>query len=237
MPCLLYCVTHLTPTVNVAAGVCNAAVESSEMLGVRVYWSNIEDAESCLGSPESLKQAAFQCHQVLREILAVTTPIPFRFPTLLDTSENLEQHLASEQELYRAALVRVEGAVQYDIVATWTDSDQPDAATPVSGREYLKRRQQAAERIAVVEGKLKGVTAESVREWRGRQERKTYHWFALVPRECRERFLASLRGAGGSSTPSNPSAGFAAGPISGVRLRLSGPWPPSEFVAARGERG
>ncbi len=39
-----------------------------------------------------------------------------------------------------------------------------------------------------------------------------------MPRDCRERFLASLRSAGGSE---------------GVRLRLSGPWPPSEFVTAR----
>jgi len=222
MPVLLYCVTQPTPAVDIATGVCDAMVESREMLGVRVYWSEVQDTESCLGSPEALKQAALQFHNVLREILKTTTPIPFRFPTLLDRSENLEQHLASEQELYREALARVEGAVQYDIVATWTDNDQADSAAPVSGREYLKRRQQAAGRIAAVEGKLKGVTAESVREWRGRQERKTYRWFALVPRECRESFLASLRGAGGSE---------------GVRLRLSGPWPPSEFVAPRGERG
>jgi hypothetical protein len=222
MPVILYCVTQPTPAVEVATGVSDAMVESREMLGVRVYWSEVQDTESCLGSPEALKQAALQFHNVLRGLLKTTTPIPFRFPTLLDSSENLEQHLASEQELYREALGRVEGAVQYDIVATWTDNDQADAAAPVSGREYLKRRQQAAGRIAAVEGKLKGVTAESVREWRGRQERKTYRWFALVPRECRESFLASLRGAGGSE---------------GVRLRLSGPWPPSEFVAPRGERG
>jgi hypothetical protein len=112
--------------------------------------------------------------------------------------------------------------VQYEVIATWSDEPSPDSAAPISGREYLKRRQQAGERIAAVENKLKRVAAESVREWRGRQERKSYRWFALVPRECRERFLSSLRGAGGSE---------------GVRLRLSGPWPPSEFVAPRGERG
>ena len=222
MPCLLYCATQPSAAVNVAVGVCNAVVESRAMLGVRVYWSNIEDSESCLGKPESLKQAALQFHQVLREILAVTTPIPFRFPTLLDASDNLEQHLAPEQELYREALARVDGAVQYEIGATWADESGSDSAAPISGREYLKRRQQAAERVAAVESKLKSVTAESVREWRGRQERKTYRWFALVPRECRERFLASLRSAGGSEN---------------VRLRLSGPWPPSEFVAPKGERG
>ncbi len=77
-------------------------------------------------SPEVMKQAALQFHQVLREILAVTTPIPFRFPTLLDSSDNLEQHLAAEQELYRDALARVENAVQYEIVATWTEDTAAD---------------------------------------------------------------------------------------------------------------
>ena len=222
MPCLLYCVTQPTPTITVAGGVCAADVESREMLGVRVYWSNLDDAQSCLGSPEQMKQAALQFHQVLREILATTTPIPFRFPTLLDTSDSMEQQLGPEQEMYREALERVAGTVQYEVIASWTDEPTADLAAPISGREYLKRRQQAGERISAVESKLKRVAGESVREWRGRQERKSYRWFALVSRECRERFLASLRGAGGSE---------------GVRLRLSGPWPPSEFVAPRGERG
>ncbi len=112
--------------------------------------------------------------------------------------------------------------MQYEIVGTWTDDQEADFSKPVTGKEYLQRRQQASGRIAAVESKLKSVTADSVREWRGRQERKTHRWFALVPRENREKFLAALRTAGGSE---------------GIRLRLSGPWPPSEFVTPRGERG
>ncbi|MGC2109207.1 MAG: GvpL/GvpF family gas vesicle protein [Candidatus Korobacteraceae bacterium] len=222
MACLLYCVTQTSPTVTVALGVCDATVQSREVLGVRVYWSNVDDPEKCLGEPQLVKKEAVQFHQVLREILAVTTPIPFRFPTLLESEDVLEQQLATEQELYRSALERTAGAVQYEIVGTWTGEDEADLATPVSGREYLKRRQDAAGRVAALDQKLKGVTAESVREWRSRQDRKTHRWFALVARESREKFVAALRGAG---------------PSEGVRLRLSGPWPPSEFVAPRGENG
>jgi hypothetical protein len=222
MPSLLYCVTQANQAVTVAAGVCAAAVQSREMLGVRLYWSNIDNPEAVIGDAESLKKEALQFHQVLREILAATTPIPFRFPTFIESEEVLEQHLAAEQELYRAALERTADAVQYEVTGTWAVEEQADLATPVSGREYLKRRQAAAGRIAAVENKLKSVTADSVREWRGRQERKTHRWFALVPRANRERFVASLRSAGSSE---------------GIKLRLSGPWPPSEFVAARGENG
>jgi hypothetical protein len=221
MAALLYCVTQPNPAVNIATGVSDAAVQSREMLGVRVSWGEIDDPQS-LADAESLKKAALEFHRVLREILAVTTPIPFRFPTLLESSEVLEQHLAPEQELYRDALARVDGAVQYEIVGTWTDEQQADLATPVSGREYLKRRQEALGRVTAVESKLKTVTADTVREWRGREQNKKHRWFALVPRADRERFIASLRTAGGSE---------------GVRLRLSGPWPPSEFVTPRGPRG
>ncbi len=222
MPSLLYCVTQPSPTVAVAAGVFDAVVSSRELLGVRVYWSDIDNPEAAWGEPALLKKAVVQFQQVLREILAVTTPIPFPFPTLLESAEVFEQHLAPEQESYRQALEQIDNAVQYEIVGTWADEQQADLATPVSGREYLKRRQEALGRVAAVEEKLKSVTADSVREWRARRERKTHRWFALVPRDNRERFIASLRGAGGSQ---------------GVRLRLSGPWPPSEFVTPRDDHG
>ena len=222
MACLLYCVTQPNPEVKVGAGVCEAAVQSREMLGVRLYWSQLADPQACVGEAEALKKSAVQFHQVLREVLAAATPIPFRFPTLLENEEVFEEHLAPEQEMYREALERVRDSLQYEVVGTWADEQQADRSQPVSGREYLERRKQTADRVAAVETKLKTVTGDAVREWRGRQDRKMHRWFALVPRENRERFLASLRTAGGSE---------------GIRLRLSGPWPPSEFVMPRGERG
>ena len=107
MPCLLYCVTQPGPEVKVSTGVAESAVRSREMLGVRLYWSEIPDPETTLGEPETLKKAALEFHQVLREVLAVTTPIPFRFPTLLENEEAIEPSLSAEQELYRDALARV----------------------------------------------------------------------------------------------------------------------------------
>ncbi|MGA7887446.1 MAG: GvpL/GvpF family gas vesicle protein [Acidobacteriaceae bacterium] len=216
---MLYCVTQPNQTVNVASGVCESAVQSREMLGVRVYWSDIADPEECWDTAESLGKAALQFHQVLREILAAVTPIPFRFPTLLENEDGMEQQLATEQELYRAALERIGDAVQYEVVGSWAVDEQADLATPVSGREYLKRRSLATGRIVAIDRKLKSVTADSAREWRARQERRSYRWFALVPRQNRDRFIASLRSAG---------------PSEGVRLRLSGPRPPAEFVTPPG---
>ncbi len=215
MASLLYCVTQPDEAVSIASGVCESPVQSQESAGLRAYWSEIASPEAFLGESEGLKKAQVQFHQVLREILVTTTPIPFRFPTLLESEAVLAQRIASEQELYRTALARIGEAVQYEMIASWAVDEQTDLATPVSGSEYRKRRQQVLARIAAMDNKLKSVTADSVREWRARQERKTHRWFALVPRDSRERFVASLRSAG---------------PSEGVRLRLSGPWPPSEFV-------
>ena len=135
-----------------------------------------------MGEAESLKKAALQFHQVLREILAVTTPIPFRFPTLLESDEVLEQHLAAEQELYRDALERMADAVQYEIVGTWTTEEQADLATPVSGREYLQRRQ-AGDRA----------------DRRGREQAE----------ECDHRFGAGVARAAGAQNASLVCAGAA----------------------------
>jgi Gas vesicle synthesis protein GvpL/GvpF len=222
MPCLLYCVTQPKSMATLAAGVCDTAVQARQMSGLQVYWSELTNPEECLGTAEFLKKAALQFHQVLRQLLAEVTPIPFRFPTLMENEEKIEQHLAAEQPTYLAALERVGDAVQYEVVGSWAADEQADLATPVSGREYLKRRSQATGRIAAIESKLKTVTADSVREWRARQERKNHRWFALVPRESRDRFVASLRSAG---------------PSEGVRLRLSGPWPPAEFISPPGKHG
>jgi len=215
MPILLYCVTQVNEGVSIAAGVCDSAVQSWESAGLRFYWCEIANPEACLSDAESLKKAASQFQQVLRQILAVTTPLPFPFPTLLDSADAIDERLVGERELYRTALERIGDAVQYEIVASWAADDQADLAKPVSGREYVKRRQEEAGRVAAVDSKLRSVTGDSVREWRARQERKTHRWFALVARKDRERFVSFLRSAG---------------PSEGVRLRLSGPWPPSEFT-------
>jgi hypothetical protein len=215
MPRLLYCVTQAKKSVSITAGICDSVVESHELEGLRFYWSEIANPGDWQRDAESLKKAASQFQQVLRQILSITTPLPFPFPTVMQSAEEMKDRLALEQELYLSTLGRIGDAVQYEIVASWPADEQTDLARPVSGREYTQRRQEAALRVAAVDGKLKGVTGNSVQEWRTRQERRTHRWFALVPRKDRKRFVACLRSAG---------------PSEGVRLRLSGPWPPSEFI-------
>ena len=216
MPCLLYCVTRAdSEVIATPVGVCDQTIQSHGSSGLRVYWSEIADPETALADGPARKNTELKFRRVLREVVTHFTPIAFPFPVVLTDLEAVEKYVVDEREHFEEALDRLGETVQYEMIASWTADDQADLATPVSGREYLKRRQEAEERIAAIDNKLKSVTAGIVREWRARQDRRKHHWFALVPRQDRERFITALRSAGSSE---------------GVRLRLSGPWPPSEFV-------
>lgn len=217
MACLLYCVTKSdVEPVRIAAGVCNEPVRLQEASGLRIYWSEIADPETTLAQSAARKSAESKFQQVLHEIVVHVTPVPFSFPLVLSDLDAVEKYIAEQSQFFCQALIRLADTVQYEMIASWTADEQADLATPVSGREYAMRRQEAAGRIAAIDTKLKTVTGDTVREWRARQDRRKHHWFALVPRENRDRFIAALRSAG---------------PSEGLRLRLSGPWPPSEFVS------
>jgi hypothetical protein len=219
---LLYCVTLAdAAAIKVASGVCNIAVRSVELGQIRAYLGDIADPDGCFGNAEALKNATAQFGQVLRGLLAATTPLPFEFPMLFERQQGLEEFITAHEPVYYEALQRVAGKAQYEIIATWDEERPADAATPVKGAEYLKRREVQMARVAAVDTKLKKVVGDFVLEWRTRQDRRNYRWFALIQRGQREAFLAGLRGAG---------------PSVGVRLRLIGPWPPMEFVKPLTER-
>ena len=130
MACLLYCVTQPNSEAKPTIGVCDTAVQSREMLGARLYWSELADPQACLAEAEALKKSAVESTKLL-DIGGKLTPIPFGFPTMSRSDEVFEQHLAPEQELYREALERVQNAVQYEVVGTWADEQQEDRSQPV----------------------------------------------------------------------------------------------------------
>lgn len=215
MACFLYCVTLKNgDTLSNLVGVAEQQVSSHELQELRVYWSEVSTPEALLKGPS--RQAAEQRYRgVLREVVSHTTALSLPYPSVVANLEELEKQLDLEQSRLQETLTRLAGNIQYELTATWTDNESKDFATPVSGKEYLKRRQESEARVAAIDGKLKVVTSGIVLDWRARKERRSHLWFALMPRDAREQFIGALRSAG---------------PSEGVRLRLSGPWPPDEFV-------
>jgi hypothetical protein len=181
---------------------------------MRVYWSEVANPDTLLEPPVRVP-AEQKFRQVLKDVVIRSTAIAFPFPALVADLEAIDSLVAEQREYYASAFERLADTVEYQLTATWADEQGSDLATPVSGREYLKRREESEARIAAIDTKLKSVTAGIVRDWRSRQDRRKHLWYALVQRDEREKFIAALRSAG---------------PSEGVRLRLGGPWPPNEFV-------
>ena len=217
MACLLYCVTpnHAEP-ISGLTGIADLPVVAHEASNLRVYWSEIANPETLLEPPVRVP-AEQKFRQVLKDVAIRATAISFPFPAVVSGAEAIDVLVAEHHSHYASALERLADTVEYQLTATWADEQSSDLATPVSGREYLKRRQESESRIAAIDSKLKTVTTGIVRDWRSRQDRRKHVWYALVGRDDREKFIAALRSAG---------------PSEGVRLRLGGPWPPTEFVDA-----
>jgi len=212
---LLYCVSLITqePTRDLI-GVGEQPVGLHDCAGLRVYCSDVANPET-LFEGASGKAAEGRYRQVLRDLVGVTTVIAFPFPALVEDEAAVDKLVAEQRAVTAEALTRLAGMIQYELSASWAEDESVDLGKPVSGAEYLKRRQQAEARVAATDTKLRSVTAGIVVEWRAKQERRNRLWYALLRLSDRERFIAALRSAG---------------PSEGVRLRLSGPWPPSEFA-------
>lgn len=146
--------------------------------------------------------------------MAGVTPVAFPFPAIVPDVDALDVLIREQEGGFVDTLACLGETFQYELIASWDADGRDDLATPVSGREYLARRQKSEARVAAMDSKLKMVTAGLVRQWRSRQERRSHQWFALIARNDRERFVRALRNAE---------------PSEGVHLRLSGPWPPTEF--------
>ena len=217
MACLLYCITpNVAERLPELAGVADQPLVSYEVPGMRVYWSEIANPDTLIEPPVRVP-AEQKFREVLKEVAVRGTAVAFPFPAVVTGLEAIDSLVTEHREYYANAFVRLADTVEYQLTATWADEHSSDLATPVSGREYLKRREQTESRTAAIDTKLKTVTAGIVRDWRSRKDRRKHVWYALVAREDRERFVAALRSAG---------------PSEGVRLRLSGPWPPGEFLGA-----
>lgn len=190
------------------------SVQPHDSEGLRMYWSEVANPETLLEGP-TRKLAEGKFRQVLREIAGIETAIALPFPAVVDSVEAIDAVWAEARNRYAEALHRLADMVQYELTATWAEEQGVDLATPMKGAEYMMRRQQREVRVSAIDNKLRTVTAGIVRDWRMRQERRNHVWVALLPYSERDRFIAGLRSAG---------------PSEGVRLRLSGPWPPNDFI-------
>jgi hypothetical protein len=213
MAILLYCIAKCDVQVsNSLTGVAGDPVVRSEIGPLATFTSHSSDSAVWL-RPE-LRASALEFHRVLSDVFKSAAIIPFRFPTIFESEELLAEHLQERSSEYKALLEKFSDAVQMEIRLTY-----PGLVTPSgSGTEYLKERQTTAHAIERFESDVHAILSSLVKDWRQRASKDGVRSFALVDRDRVAEFRNIMLNA---SVPNR------------LNVRISGPWPVSEFIEQR----
>ena len=167
--------------------------------------------------------------RVVHAIHARQTVIPLRYGCLMESEEQIVQLLEDHRREYEALLLRLRGMSEMGIRLLW-----PPSATPLPsiarspGAAYLAslrnrynsqdtpvaEEAQLADRIVAL---LDDCSTEQRREVSSSLQGRLLSLYFLTPKSGAEEFRRMTR------TISTPR---------GVKLLLSGPWPPYNFVAS-----
>jgi hypothetical protein len=212
MPLLLYCVAEKAGLPELASGVARLPVVACDEGDIAAIFSESTGAESWTGAP--LKESAREFHQVLRAVFQSRAVIPFRFPTLMQDRQELAAHLRERSPEYSAQLKKFQNSVQMDISITHAEARSASAPTG-SGAEYLQTRQRLSEELNGVADHLQQGAKEIAQEWIKRPAPQGARAFALIDRSSVASFNERLK-----LMPVPP----------GIVVRVTGPWPVTEFL-------
>ena len=177
MATLLYCVANRdAPPIESLTGVAGSAVAQSEICDLSVFTSSNSDSTGWLRP--RLQTSALEFHRVLRKIFKVTAVIPFRFPTIFETQEQLSQRLQERSVEYAGWLDKLRDVVQMEIRLTSSDLKEPVR----SGTQYLKNLQATIRSIESLANTLRSSSAPVWQDWRERPSKEGVRAYALVER-------------------------------------------------------
>ncbi|MCU1270526.1 MAG: Gas vesicle synthesis GvpLGvpF [Acidobacteriaceae bacterium] len=210
MAILLYCIAKRdVQASNSLIGVAGDPVVRTEIGPLATFTSCNTDSAVWL-RPE-LKASALEFHRVLSEVFKSAAIIPFRFPTIFESAEFLAEHLQERSSEYKALLEKFSDVVQMEIRLT-----HPGVGTRSgSGMEYLKERQTSVRATERFEIDVRAILSSLVKDWRQRTSKDEIRGFALIDRDQVAEFRNIMLNA---SVPD------------GLKVRISGPWPVSEFI-------
>jgi len=213
MAILLYCIAKCdVPLSKSLIGVAGGPVVRAEIGPLATFTSR--NADSAVWLRAELRTSALEFHRVLSEVFKSAAIIPFRFPTIFNSEELLAEHLRERSSEYNALLEKFSYMVQMEISLTYPGLGIPSG----SGTEYLKERQTTAHAIESFESDLRVLLSNLARDWRQRASKNGIRAFALVDRDRVAEFRNIMLNA---SVPKR------------LNIRISGPWPVSEFIEQR----
>jgi len=190
-------------------GVAGIPVERVDASELTALVSRSAESNVWLRAP--VRTSALQFHRVLVHIFESAAIIPFRFPTVLASDDELTALLSERADEYLSVLNRISNSVQMEVRV----SGAKFSGDASSGTEYLRERQKCLEVLNEFGARLRSAVSSVVREWSDDNLKDGQRHFALVERSKVAEFEQTMRGL----------------PVpEGIRVRVSGPWPVSEFL-------
>ena len=192
-----------------SAGVRGAALQVLESSSLNFLWSEVEWP---LAS-ESIQNDAVEFHRVITHVFAQTAVIPFRLLTVFDDAQALATFATGVQKDFLADLERLRNMAQMECVIYFKPQRDADRS---SGQAYLRQKAEVRRSIDEYSNAVKDALASLAREIRIREVNTGSRIFCLVQRGEESLLRSSVEGI---AVPA------------GLERRLSGPWPPAEFLS------
>jgi hypothetical protein len=210
---LAYCIAEQQSKIDIPpAGVAGAPVRSIDVGALRCFVSEFAAQMPNEPVPEMVK--AFS--EVLQRIFAQTAIIPFRFPTVVESEAVLTQFVEHRRAEYSGALQRLRDKVQMDVrISAKSEGPENSMQSSQSGKNYLRQKRARYQQAQSVQEEFRRVSHSVAGEWTQRDTTTGVRGFALLDRASLPIFLEKIAQV---HTPA------------GITARVTGPWPPSEFV-------
>jgi gas vesicle protein GvpL/GvpF len=193
------------PSTGVNGGKVN--VLKRERLGL--LWSEVEWPFAQNG----LQKNALEFHGVIQHVFQQTAVIPFRLLSVFDDLAAMQQFGAEHAAAFIADLERLAEYVQMESVVYVI---APRTSDTSSGRAYLQQKAEIARLSAEHAARVKDAIGVVSKQVEVREGKNGTRIFGLVRRGDEERFRTTVQGV----------------PVpEPVSRRVSGPWPPSEFLS------
>lgn len=192
-----------------SVGVRGAVLQVLESGSLHLLWSEVEWP---LAS-ESIQNDAVEFHRVITHVFSQTAVVPFRLLTVFDNVQALKSFVAGVQNDFLADLERLKDKVQMECVIYFKPARDADRS---SGQAYLRQKAEVRRSIDEYSDAVKNSLASLAHDIHIREVNTGNRIFCLVERGSESLFRSSVEGI---AVPT------------GLERRLSGPWPPAEFLS------